>query len=148
VSKSSRWSFAGIVPHCNMTAAPRHRRMCSSISVAVRPLIFSPGYSVERPSWERTILSRLSASQSSFRANERKLCSSCRRSRISPGSPDLSAYFAQSDAFDRNLSDSNMLCPRSGLAPVCPAAACIVSSRHIGTASQDCHRFSQRLRNI
>jgi hypothetical protein len=31
VSNSSRCSFVGIVFHCMMTAAPRHRRTCSSI---------------------------------------------------------------------------------------------------------------------
>src|SRR6185437_8404570 len=103
-----RWSVAGIVAHCSITAAPRHRRMCSSISVAVRPLIFSLGYSAARPSCERMILSRFPASLSSFCANERKLCSSRRRSLISLGTAALSACFAQSAAFERNLSALNI----------------------------------------
>ena len=45
VSKSSRWSFVGIVFHCMMTAAPRQRRICSSISATVFPVEgFSRGF--------------------------------------------------------------------------------------------------------
>jgi len=109
VSKSPRCSFVGIVFHCIMTAAPRHRRICSSISVtALLSSRFPTASSLESTCREWINFSKLSASQSSFWANKPKLFTDRSNSRISPGTSVFFIDSALSAAFVRKCSAVNI----------------------------------------